>query len=412
MLKFYANTQDAMQDKPIVPTGYTEAQWDSLCLHQMLRIQNGNTLRIETGDRELTLSSSFGLSPDDRYNNYINTKQLAMAYGNTYAGVESSSVDYYFEKGYEGAVYKGTGNHPYLQTLQQMGPGEAGELSLLSSRCVGIDITADKVTMVLDGQLCDSCEIYLELNAYAWCLYHYVNLQAHRLFDYDPANRYWGLLMSYQALVAKWNNTVWKSIYRLNTETVRETLTFELGYSCTKCTSGKMTIKAVIELIDGFVPYGYSYPSTNELVIYRMGERQIASDTVKENTVVTIRRLFSASGTGITDSGTGNEALNINGPSWVRYEVTVEIPSMKQRDSYIGVFSLARSMYSRSMRNIPRADLYPDGDLPTHTMNLTVSWAEEGGETLTRKQEGIKVLALDNLPDDWFDSSVASFAAG
>ena len=105
----------------------------------------------------------------------------------------------------------------------------------------------------------------------------------------------------------------------------------------------------------------------------------------------------------MVDNGYGNETINLSRPAWTEYEVTVVIPSMKQGDSYRGVFSLARGMYANSMRNIPPASKYPDGNMPTHTLSLTITWQEtnESGSSpapLQRVIPDIKILALDNPP--------------
>lgn len=406
MIRFYANTDAFTNNTQLLPANYTEAQWDALCRKQFVRVKAGDNADIEADTRALTVSSNFSTTAEDRYNTYMNTKLAAMTYGNAAAGAPTD--DYNFEKGYDGTIYRSTNGAPYLQTIQHNQPTSYGEMALLSSACVGIDISANTVTMTVDGTLCDTCELYTEFNAYAWCLYHFINLQAHRIFDYDPDNRFWGLLMSYQALVAKWNNTVWKNTYRFNFETIREALTLEIGYSCTKCSMGQVTITAVITLEDGFIPDGYSYPSTNELLMYKMGETQVATDQVKEATTVTIKRYYDADTDAVVDSGTGNEVINAYAPSWTKYEVIIVIPSMRQKDNYVGIFSLARGMYANTLRNIPRADQYPDGDLPVHIMNMTVTWDEGTGETLTKTENGIKILALDNIPDDLIESSASS----
>lgn len=406
MIRFYANTDAFTNNTQLLPANYTEAQWDALCRKQFVRVKAGANADIAADTRALTVSSNFSTTAEDRYNTYMNTKLAAMTYGN--AAVGAPTDDYNFEKGYDGAVYRGANGDPYLQTIQHKQPTSYGEIALLSSECVGIDISGNTITLNVDGALCDTCELYTEFNAYAWCLYHFINLQAHRIFDYDPDNRFWGLLVSYQALVAKWNNTVWKNTYRFNAETIREALTFEIGYSCTKCSMGEVTITAVVTLEDGFIPDGYSYPSTNELLMYKMGETQIASDQVKEATTVTIRRYYDSDTDYVTDSGTGNEVVNAYAPSWTKYEVTVVIPSMRQKDSYVGIFSIARGMYADTLRNIPRADQYPDGELPMHTLNMSITWNEENTNILTKTENGIKILALDNIPDDLIESSASS----
>ena len=142
--------------------------------------------------------------------------------------------------------------------------------------------------------------------------------------------------------------------------------------------------------------------------MYKMGETQIASEQVKEATTVTIKRYYDSDTDYVTDSGTGNEVVNAYAPSWTKYEVTVVIPSMRQKDSYVGIFSIARGMYADTLRNIPRADQYPDGELPMHILNMSITWNEENTNILTKTENGIKILALDNIPDDLIESSASS----
>ena len=415
MIRFYNGANDFIQGKRVIPSvGMTEEQWDDLCSTQFLRLQGGDNTGLETSERTITISAEFGSSAEDRYNAYVETKMRAMQYGNDAAGV-SNTTDYHFALGFEGKIYRnGSASEtapPYLQSVQQTPPTSTGELFLLSSDTVGIDIerqsidAAPYVSIQLEGQMCDTCGLYREFNAYAWRLYHAVNEQAHRLFKYDPAHHYWGALMSYQALVAKWNHSVWLNSYLVNVTTLREGMAFEMGYTCTACSIGQMTITAVIRLVDGFIPYGYSHPSSEELLMYKMGTSQVADQSVKDATTVTITRFFpEGSGIGpMIDNGYGNETINLSRPAWTEYEVTVVIPSMKQGDSYRGVFSLARGMYANSVRNIPPASKYPDGNMPTHTLSLTITWQEtnESGSSpapLQRVIPEIKILALDNPP--------------
>ena len=414
MIRFYNGANDFTQGKSVIPVGMTEEQWDELCSTQFVRLQAGDNTGLDAEGRAITLSAAFGSSAEDRYSAYVETKMRAMQYGNEAAGVHST-VDYDFTLGFEGKIYRNGSSSetapPYLQSVQQTPPTSTGELFLLSGDTVGIDIeqpsidNAPYVSIQLDGQMCDTCELYREFNAYAWRLYHAVNEQAHRLFKYDPAHRYWGALLSYQALVAKWNHSVWLNSYLVNVTTLREAMAFEMGYTCTACSIGQMTITAVIRLIDGFIPYNYSHPSSEELLMYKMGTSQVADQSVKDATTVTITRFFPED-SGIdpmVDNGYGNESINLTRPAWTEYEVKVVIPSMKQGDSYRGVFSLARGMYANSMRNIPPASKYPDGNMPTHTLSLTITWQEttESGETtdpLQRVIPEIKILALDNPP--------------
>lgn len=429
MIRFYNSANDFMQGNRVIPSvGMTEEQWDNLCSTQFIRLQGGDNTGLEASERTITISAAFGSSAEDRYNAYVETKMRAMQYGNDAAGV-SGAVGYDFALGFEGKIYRNGSSSdtapPYLQSVQQTPPTSTSELFLLSGDTVGIDIeqpstdAAPYVSIQLDGQMCDTCELYREFNAYAWRLYHAVNEQAHRLFKYDPAHHYWGALLSYQALVAKWNHTVWRNSYLVNVTTLREAMAFEMGYTCTACEIGQMTITAVIDLIDGFIPYNYSHPSSEELLMYKMGTSQVADQAVKDATTVTITRFFpDGSGIGpMVDGGYGNETINLSRPAWTKYEVKVVIPSMKQGDSYRGVFSLARGMYANSVRNIPPASKYPDGDMPTHTLKLTISWQEstETGVTKPPLQKiipEIKILALDNPPSSGGSSASSESSSG
>ena len=191
MIRFYNGANDLTQGKRVIPVGMTGEQWDDLCSTRFGRLQGGDNTGLDAEGRSITISAAFGSSAEDRYNAYVETKMRAMQYGNDAAGV-SGAVDYDFTLGFEGKIYRnGSASEtapPYLQSVQQTPPTSTGELFLLSGDTVGIDIerqsidAAPYVSIQLDGQMCDTCELYREFNAYAWRLYHAVNEQAHRLF--------------------------------------------------------------------------------------------------------------------------------------------------------------------------------------------------------------------------------------
>lgn len=398
MISFYNNTLDFLDDKEVRPFNTTQHTWDTIRRSQMLRLTGGGNPVISGDTDGLTFTANFTVTADSRYEAYFATKQLAMMLGNTAAGVKD--VAYSFT-GYDKLLYRGGGTQPYLQSIQNTLPTSTGALQVLSSPCVGIetDLNASTITATIDGVLCDACERYLELNAFGWRLYHAVNELAHRLYDFNPSSAYWGTWPSYQALVTVWNNTVWKKNYRTKVGSMREALTLEVGYNCTQCELPGMVLRVRIDVVSGFIPSGATHSSINELLLYQMGTSQVASDSVKEATTVVITKYKGSTGT--IESGVGNERVADTDTPWTSYEAVITIPSMKQQDSIVVQFALSRAMYSKSSRNIPRADQYPSGILPTHTLNVTTTWTPVGGEAMSKTESGVKILALDNLPSDY-----------
>lgn len=416
MIRFYNSLDDLKAKKPVAPADATD--WDTVRTRHFLRFRSGSNTAFDGVDNTITINSSLKETLETQYAQYMSSKRKAMQYGNAAAEV-GDDVTFHFAKGFEGAYYKKNGS-PYLQTLNNI-PPEDREFNFLTDRTTALTASTNDITFIFDGRMCDICSTLEELNAYAWLLYHYVNRQAHRIFKYDPAHRFLGSLPSYQATIAKYNHLIWVLSYIAHYSTLRESLSFEMGYACTLCDlGGVMTITATITPINEHKPAKYQESSLAFLLIYKMNESQVASDEVKAQTKVTITKTLK-NGTTQTESGYGNEKVNDGfdkeqdsytpQSAWSKYEVKVEIPSMHQGESYRGMFSLARAIYDQTQLSIPRADYYSnqgDGKIPTHTLKLEIEWkvGEGTDNVIKRTFETIEIVALDWPDQDTLDNDV------
>lgn len=103
-----------------IPADTTAEAWHTLCGQRTVQLIAGKNIQFEDTDTDaLMIATSFTDTPEHRYQQYIHSKQLAMAYGNERAGV--TDVDYQFTAGYEGAIYA-PGGHPYVKRFRQCLP--------------------------------------------------------------------------------------------------------------------------------------------------------------------------------------------------------------------------------------------------------------------------------------------------
>ena len=92
-----------------IPADTTAEAWHTLCGQRTVQLIAGKNIQFEDTDTDaLMIATSFTDTPEHRYQQYIHSKQLAMAYGNERAGV--TDVDYQFTAGYEGAIYAPKGD--------------------------------------------------------------------------------------------------------------------------------------------------------------------------------------------------------------------------------------------------------------------------------------------------------------
>lgn len=385
----------------LVPTGMSADNWHTLCNKRTVQLFAGSNVLLEENDNALVITASFSDTAENRYQQYINSKRLAMAYGNAQIGI--TNANYYFDRGYAGAIYA-PDDHPFLKTLQAVGPATDGNISVVSSECVGLDAVKSQeqgaIVFCKDGSNCDPCESYVELNAFVWRLYHAFNDAIYRLIGFDPEKQYWSTIMSYQGMVARWNNVMWNSIYQSTCTPLRDTVTIRIGYNCVQCTASNVHIRTTLTLLSAFTPEGRDINSAAELVIYKQGVGQRGSFTA-----TTVIQSLGGTAGDHEESGNGNERLL---GSWVSKQIDVTIPAMKQNDSYLATFTLSRSLYAfmESDLMLPASDM----DMPTHTLQLTTTWEVDGASAISRTTDPFQIYALD-LPEETEESSSSSAGA-
>lgn len=387
-----------------IPADTTAEAWHTLCGQRTVQLIAGKNIQFEDTDTDaLMIATSFTDTPEHRYQQYIHSKQLAMAYGNERAGV--TDVDYQFTAGYEGAIYAPKG-HPYVKTIQTVSAADDGNLSVLSSECVGIDAIASRdqqsIVFCKDGSNCDPCESYVELNAFVWRLYHALNDVAYHLLGFDPTRQYWGTLMSYQGMVARWNTFIWQQSYQFQVVPLRDTLTIELSYACVRCTETNVKIHAVLTLqhaepaADGYVSAAYW------LTLYSQGESKRGAFEPKIKQTVAYE-----SGITLEESGYGSDELPLT--MWTSRQIDITIDKMHQNDYYTKAFVL--SLSQQYYRSNAQESFYlpePAPEMPEHVLQLDVTWESEEGVTIAKQKSDIRIIALQAYVPATSSSSGAS----
>lgn len=376
-----------------IPADTTAEAWHTLCGQRTVQLIAGKNIQFEDTDTDaLMIATSFTDTPEHRYQQYIHSKQLAMAYGNERAGV--TDVDYQFTAGYEGAIYA-PGGHPYVKTIQTVSAADDGNLSVLSSECVGIDAIASRdqqsIVFCKDGSNCDPCESYVELNAFVWRLYHALNDVAYHLLGFDPTRQYWGTLMSYQGMVARWNTFIWQQSYQFRAVPLRDTLTIELSYTCVRCVETNVKIHAILTLehAEPAAPAAAGYASAAYwLALYSQGESKRGSfEPVIQQTVE------YKNGMTREESGYGSDPIPEG--QWTTRYIDITIPEMHQNDYYTKAFvlSLSQQYYKSSAQGsyyLPE----PDEVMPEHIMSLKTTWSATDSIEVTKQEDDIRIIAL------------------
>ena len=374
-----------------VPAGVSADAWHTLCGQRTVQLIAGKNIQLTEVD-VLTISTAFTDTPENRYQQYIHSKQLAMAYGNERAGV--TDADYLFINGYEGSIYAPDGN-PYVKTIQAVSAPDDGNLSVLSSECVGIDAVASQAQQAIvfckDGSNCDPCESYVELNAFVWRLYHALNDTAYHLLGFDPTRQYWGTLMSYQGMVARWNTFIWQQSYQFRAVPLRDTLTIELSYTCVRCVETNVKIHAILTLehAEPAAPAAAGYASAAYwLALYSQGESKRGSfEPVIQQTVE------YKNGMTREESGYGSDPIPEG--QWTTRYIDITIPEMHQNDYYTKAFvlSLSQQYYKSSAQGsyyLPE----PDEVMPEHIMSLKTTWSATDSIEVTKQEDDIRIIAL------------------
>lgn len=373
-----------------IPADTTAEAWHTLCGQRTVQLIAGKNIQFEdTNTDALMIATSFTDTPEHRYQQYIHSKQLAMAYGNERAGV--TDVDYQFTSGYEGAIYA-PGGHPYVKTIQAVPAAGDGNLSVLSSECVGIDAIASRdqqsIVFYKDGSNCDPCESYVELNAFVWRLYHALNDVAYHLLGFDPTRQYWGTLMSYQGMVARWNTFIWQQSYQFQVVPLRDTLTIELSYTCVCCTETNVKIHAVLTLQHAELAANGYGSSAYWLALYSQGESKRGTFEPKIKQTVAYK-----SGITLEESGYGSDEIPLT--MWTSRQIDITIDKMHQNDYYAKAFVL--SLSQQYYRSNAQESFYlpePAPEMPEHVLQLDVTWESKEGVTIAKQKSDIRIIAL------------------
>lgn len=367
-----------------IPDDLSSADWHKLCGQRTVQMLAGHNIKIESADGTLVVSADFADTPESRYQRYVHNKQLAMAYGNEKAGV--TNADYSFEYGYVGTIYA-PGGTPYVKTIQSAAAADDGNLAILSSECVGVNVRDGNIVIGKDGSNCDPCESYVELNAFIWRLYHALNDTAYHLLGFDPTRKYWGTLMSYQGTVARWNTFIWQQCYQFRAIPLRDTLTIELSYTCLQCVETNINIHAVLTL-DQTQPAGPEYVSSSYwLALYAQGDSKRGSFNP------TIKQTVAYDSMTLTESGYGSDPIPAQ---WRSRTIDITIPEMHQNDYYTKSFVLSLSQqYYREGASTYFYLPEPSENMETHTLNLKVDWISDTQKAgITKQDNDIHILAL------------------
>lgn len=319
------------------------------------------SLNLSTGGTSSSAVLSTAAMPqDDWYELWKADKKRAMLNG----GVDPQGR-YNFSAGLLKLFIKNSEGIPYIKRISGAQPLSDGKLFILGDKYISIfpeDGVLRLGAITLSNQL---CEWLTEIYYFTWRLYHAYNHLMARLVYMDKNTEHQlasrvnlgprlATLMEYQAQVAVYNHTVWKSAYQLNVDTVVEKVAVGIGYTAQDCETRGVLMTITIK------PKEVSEAANdalNSLTIFRSGKSTHAGgNSVNtadlEPVAVVMQKIRGAQSQQVkTIYGTGyeseyhstggyNQTITPLGP-WHTIRIAILTPPLTRRQRYYEVFSLA-----------------------------------------------------------------------
>ena len=357
------------------------------------------SLNISNSGNSSAVLSSTAMPQDDWYELWKSKKKRAMLNG----GIDPQG-NYSFIYGLLKLFIENLEGIPYIKRVGGAQPLSDGQLFILGDKYISLfpsDGALHLGAITLNNQL---CEWLTEIYYFTWRLYHAYNHLMARLVYTDVAEgvppRFrldsrvnlgprLATLMEYQAQVAVYNHTVWKSAYQLNVDTVIEKVAVGIGYTAQDCETCGVLMTITIK------PEGVSElanDALNSLTIFRSGKSTHAGgnsvNTADLEPVAVVmqklrgdlqsQQVKTIYGTGYEseyhstgDGATGglNQTTTPLGP-WNTIRIAILTPPLTRRQRYYEVFSLAVGTGMAKTLELPEN---PNNAVKLG-MNITTTW--------------------------------------